>query len=123
MAVYTFSCIVGQDRTSSHLLSLCVLSRAGVGAVRPGGPGTQGAVLWTRHLTDDRHGQNGVAAQLLFHIFTWEDRSNITHWGIQRTEGGGWCGKSCQVNRKFQVAEGAGDPLASALLTYWNTVF
>lgn len=44
-------------------------------------------------------------------------------WGIQLTEGGGWCGKSGQVNGKFQVAEMAGDPLASALLTYWNTVF
>lgn len=81
MAVYTFSCIVGQDRTSPCLLSLRVLSRAGVWAVRPGGPGTQRAVLWTRHLADDRHGQNGVAAQLLFHILPWMDRRTFHSLG------------------------------------------
>lgn len=80
MAVCTFSCVVSQDRARSHLLALCVLSGAGVWAVRPGGPGTQRAVLGTRHLTDDRHGQNGVAAQLLFHISSWMDRSAFHYW-------------------------------------------
>lgn len=70
VGVLTFSCIIGEDGASSGLLALRVFSRAGVRAQRPGGPGAKGTVLWARYLTDDRHGQDGVSAELPLHIFT-----------------------------------------------------
>lgn len=73
----TFACVVGQDGASSRLLALRVLPRAGVRAVRPAGPGTQRAVLRTRHLAHERHGQNGVPAQLPSHKLTWMDGSTF----------------------------------------------
>lgn len=66
----TFSCVVGQDGTRPHLLALRVLSRTGVGTLRPRCPGAQSTVLRTWHLADHGHGQDGITAQLPFHKFT-----------------------------------------------------
>lgn len=89
----TFSCVVGQDGTGSRLLALRVLSGAGVGAVGPGGPGTQGAVLGTGHLADERHGQDGVTAQLLFHVLVWRRYEHLsggsTIYLVRKGEGPG----------------------------------
>lgn len=69
-SVPTFSCVIGQDGASSGLPALRVLPGAGVGAERPGRPGAEGAVLRAGHLTDGRHGQDGITTQLSLHMFT-----------------------------------------------------
>lgn len=66
----TITCIIGENGASSRLFAFCVFSRTGVGAKRPGRPGTQGTVLWARHVTNGRHGQDGIAAELPLHIFS-----------------------------------------------------
>lgn len=75
--VPTFSCIIGEDGTSSGLFALCVLSRAGVGAERPGAPGAQGTVLRARHLADKWHRKDGILAELSIHMFTWVNTKKI----------------------------------------------
>lgn len=81
--VLTFSCIIGKDRVSSGLFALCVFPRAGVRALRPGGPGAEGTVFWAGHLTDNRHGQDGVTAELPLHILTCRDTSRFSLFNLK----------------------------------------
>lgn len=78
LGLLTFSCVIGKDRASSGLLALRVFPRAGVRALRPGGPGAEGTVFWAGHLTDDRHGQDGVTAELPLHVLTCRDANRFS---------------------------------------------
>ena len=53
--------------------------------MRPAAPGTQRTVLRTRHLAHERHGQDGVAAQLSFHKLPWKDGSRFqkSTWDLE----------------------------------------
>lgn len=67
----TVFCVVGQYGAWSGLLALCVFSWTGVWAEWPGCPRAEHTILWAWHLTQHRHGQDGITTHLPVHKFTW----------------------------------------------------